>query len=143
LKLHVFPSLEICDGDTGPHSHSTEVMSLVFAGTVRNTVYDFSPDEDGDIQAERFQGPAHLSRKVVPVGLGRLSMVSDQEVSGNVYRVAHGEIHTSQTIGDYAVTLCFFGRPKEVPGTRYEPRGVVEQPEDRRSMLLRPKDIIS
>src|SRR5687768_249159 len=39
LKLHIFPSADICDGDTGPHSHSTHVISLVHAGAIQNTTY--------------------------------------------------------------------------------------------------------
>lgn len=141
LKMHIFPSAEVCEGDTGPHSHSTDVISLVHTGAIRNTTYDFMLHEDGNVVAEIFRGPAHKSRDVTHIGTGNLAILGSEEVEGGVYIVRHGEIHTSATVGSVAVTLCYFGQPKS-PGTRYEPRGIQSAVMPQRSMHFRPKDIL-
>jgi len=141
LKLHIFPSLEICDGDTGPHSHSTEVLSFVYAGVIQNVTYGFARHPDGDMRAEAFSAPAHQSRRVVPLGSGYLSEAQQELVANGVYAVRHGEIHTSATMSEYAMTLCFFGKPIS-PGVRYEPRSARPSAPPERSMVFRPKDIV-
>lgn len=141
LKVHIFPSVELGGTETGPHSHSTTVVSWVDTGTVQNALYEFTENPNGIYQAQRLTAPAHVSREVDLLDTGNLAVVSTEDIEKACYTIPHGDIHTTRTLSPYAVTLCYFGATLS-PGTIYEPAQTAGLVQNKQTMKLRPKELV-
>lgn len=157
LKVHVFPNIGHY-GDGGPHSHSTDVVSAIYCGTLHNRTYKFTHQRDGDLvkpnyYRQPFAAAAHIDRRVTGSTPGVLEVVDQLDIgriddNGDlpVYDIKKGAIHTT-TINETSaglVTLCWFG-PYISPGARYVKRVEEAAPNNETvtvQLMPRPKEIL-
>lgn len=138
LHVHVFAPAEVCQGDAGPHSHNSEVISAVHGGSVVNTEYDFVPDPDGDIRS--YVTPTYRRPGMDDV-FGRLVARSAESIEDSAYEIPHGTIHTSATLGDMALTLCYLGN-LVTPALRYNHRDAPDSLVVPKTITPRPQDLL-